>query len=98
MAGVLGNGVDHLDPPGLLEPGEAALAEGAHVVEAGHRLAGFGHDHRADHLSPLLVGQPDHGDVGDAGTLPEDRLDLRAARTVSPPVRITSRARPTIER
>src|SRR6266536_2624073 len=69
--------VDDLEAPGLLERRERGVGMGTEVVEV-ERVAGiwFRHDHRAHDLAPLLVGDPDDGDLTHGRIRRECGLDL----------------------
>ena len=96
--GGAGEGVDDREAAGVLERGEAAGAERPERVERRARSAPARTTTTAVTTSPHCgVGDADDRDLGDRRGARASTCSTSGGATVSPPVRITSRARPTID-
>ena len=82
---------------GCLNAGEPAGAERAERLDGHAARAGARDDHRGHDLAPLHVGHADDRDLERRRDASPSTASTSGGATVSPPVRITSRARPTID-
>src|SRR5262249_7483168 len=80
--GALGQLVDQPEVAGVLVRRDPVLHVRPQFLGRG-RGAGLERDGRADLLAELVVGDPDHGRLGDRGMLVEDLLDLARVDVVA---------------